>query len=76
MKLYKNTTNTIQSNGTYNQRSNNDDNEEGLTSNSAYAFFDFDFDTGSINHQLTTGVQMSENYWTYQSSDYSGVITQ
>ena len=65
--------NTIEADGTYSQIAYNSDDEESSYSNSAYAFLDFDFDTGSINHQLTTGMQMSERYWTTQSSDWSNV---
>lgn len=55
--------NTIQSDGTYTQvTSNTSGSKQDMYGYGAYTFFDFDFDTGNIKHQLTTGVQISDGY--------------
>lgn len=55
--------NTIQANNTYSQSTPNPDVNQDIYSYGTYTFIDFAFDTGSIKHQLTTGMQKSDNYW-------------
>ncbi|MGD9553047.1 MAG: TonB-dependent siderophore receptor [Arcobacteraceae bacterium] len=55
--------NTIQTDGTYTQvTSNTSGSKQDMYGYGANAFFDFNFDTGNIKHQLTTGVQISNAY--------------
>lgn len=55
--------NTIQADGTYTQvTTNSAGSEQDFYGYGAYAFVDFDFNTASINHQLTMGMQTSDSY--------------
>ncbi|WP_257118583.1 TonB-dependent siderophore receptor, partial [Aliarcobacter vitoriensis] len=51
---------TINSDGTYDKEAYHRENGQEFKNWGAYAFLYFDFDTASINHQLTFGVQTSE----------------
>lgn len=62
--------NTIQADGTYTQvTTNSAGSKQDMYGYGAYAFVDFDFDTASINHQLTMGMQTSDAYRNDQNPD-------
>ncbi|MCT7610481.1 TonB-dependent receptor, partial [Aliarcobacter butzleri] len=62
--------NTIQADGTYTQvTTNSAGSKQDMYGYGAYAFLDFDFDTASINHQLTMGMQTSDAYRNDQNPD-------
>ncbi|HWV16929.1 MAG TPA: TonB-dependent siderophore receptor [Cellvibrio sp.] len=57
-------TNTIQANGTFNQRiTTNEDAPQKIMGTGGYLFTDFHFSTGNIQHKLTTGLQNSTSIW-------------
>ena len=70
-------TNTIQADGTYTQvATNSAGSDKVFYGYGAYAFVDFDFDTASINHQLTMGMQTSDSYRnTLNTNDTNSKIT-
>lgn len=56
--------NTIQTDGTYEQTTNDSGaSYDEINGYGGYAFFDFDFNTFGIKHELTTGVQVSDSYY-------------
>lgn len=69
--------NTIQADGTYTQVGENSaGSDKVFYGYGAYAFVDFDFDTASINHQLTMGMQTSDSYRnTLNTNDTNSKIT-
>lgn len=64
---------TFQTNGTYSLESFYDPTEQEILGQGAYAFLDFEFDTGDINHQATFGIQASESYWNSPNYNSSSV---
>ncbi|MEV9527140.1 TonB-dependent receptor [Aliarcobacter butzleri] len=69
--------NTVQADGTYTQVTTNSAGaDQDFYGYGAYAFLDFDFDTASINHQLTMGMQTSDSYRnTLNTNDTNSKIT-
>jgi len=61
--------NTIQMNNTYDQETYNYNAKQDMYGYGAYTFIDFAFDTGSIKHLMTTGVQLSDVYRNAQNID-------
>ncbi|MCT7910525.1 TonB-dependent siderophore receptor [Arcobacter lacus] len=56
--------NTIQTDGTYEQTTNDSGaSYDEINGYGGYAFFDFDFNTFGVKHELTTGVQISDSYY-------------
>ncbi|PHR73483.1 MAG: TonB-dependent siderophore receptor [Arcobacter sp.] len=62
-------TNTIEVDGTYSQKVTNSTITDELYGTGAYAYLDFGFDTGSVNHQTTIGLQGSESHWSWDNDD-------
>lgn len=67
--------NTIKIDNTFEQITTNSPIEDDLNAYGFYTFLDFDFNTASINHQLTFGMQKSDSYMNrnYFDATNSGV---
>ena len=64
--------NTIQADGTYTQKTNNNTGAKQVISAQGFnAFLDFDFNTKTINHQLTVGLQKSDTSRDSDNVDYT-----
>lgn len=58
--------NTIKENGTYDQEiSDYGEDYSKIYGYGGYVYFDFKLDILNTNHELTTGIQVSDSYWDY-----------